>query len=333
MPVYNRATVLRSAMGSVLAQTYRNFEFLVIDDGSQDESVEIVESFDDPRIRLVAHEENQGIPRTRNHGLELARGELWGHADSDDLLHPERLARQVAYLDAHPEIAAVGSWMSRMDDQGRRLRAPLIRPTDPREIRGRILFASCFKNPTMVARTEVIREFGFREQFDICEDLDLWARVSAKYGLANLPEFLVRYRSGGTSHQDESPLQPMRELVALDQLSELPISFDERDVTNHVVLRNLATFAPDEGFLTWAAAWLSRLISANRECGSFPEPEFSRAAAERWLLLQYRAVATRTRPRLRGAARGLAVIAGGLRGYSQRGLGVMTGVTRELLGG
>jgi len=333
MPVYNREHVLRDAMKSVLAQTHQNFEFLIIDDGSEDASVEIVESFDDPRIRLVVHDENQGIPRTRNHGLELARGEFWGHADSDDLLYPNRMARQIGYLDAHPEIAAVGCWMSRMDDGGRPILAPLLRPTDPREIRGRILFATCFKNPTMVARTEVMREFGFREQFAICEDLDLWARVSVKYGLANLPEFLMRYRSGGTSHQIESPLQHMRELVAWDQLRELPISFDERDVKNHVVLRNLGKFAPDTEFLEWGEAWLRRLIAANGECGCFPEPEFSRAAAERWLLLQYRAIATGTRPRVGGAARGLSLLAGGLHGYSGRGLGLMRGVISELRGG
>lgn len=329
MPVYDRARYLRASMDSVIAQSFEDFEFLVIDDGSSDESIAIVESYRDPRIRLVAQAENRGIPRTRNHGLDLARGEFLAHADSDDILLPTRLARQVAYLDSHPEVAAVGCWMSRIDEQGRWRRGVLLRPTQPREIRGRILFATCFKNPTMVARTSILRDYRFREHLAICSDIDLWARISAKHALANLPLLLMAYRSGGSSHQESAPQLQMRELIARDQLAELGASFEASDVRNHVRLRNLSRAEPDSEFRYWAQDWLERLVALNREGGFYPEPEFSRAAAERWLLLQLRLCARGVWPSARGWPKSLARIAGGLRGYTERARAHLVGLSRD----
>ena len=321
MPVYNRAKQLPLTIESVLAQTFTDFEFLIIDDGSQDESASVVRSYDDPRIRLVVQERNEGIPRTRNHGIELARGEFLAHADSDDYVYPKRLERQVAFLDQKPEIAAVGSWMSRMDASGRLKRGPLVRPTGPREIRGRILFATCFKNPTMTARTSVMREFGFREQFAICSDIDLWGRVSARYALANLPEVLMRYRSGGTSHADDAPQRRMRELIASDRLSELPLEFDESDLAGHVTLRNLKGFEPDAAFLAWADDWFERLRAANEAHAQYPEPEFSRAMAERWLLLRARAPRLASGNDWQRLGSSLLRVAGGWPSYLERATG------------
>ena len=329
MPVYDRARYLRASMDSVLAQSFEDFEFLLIDDGSRDESATIVESYMDSRIRLVAQSENRGIPRTRNHGLDLARGELLAHADSDDILAPTRLEKQVSYLDAHPEIAAVGSWMSRIDEEGRWCRGALLRPTQPGEIRGRILFASCFKNPTMVARTSVLRAYRFRENLAICSDIDIWARISAKHSLANLPAFLMAYRSGGVSHEERAPQRRMRELIVRDQLAELGIAFDENDLRNHVALRNLAKAEPDLEFSRWAEDWLQRLVAVNGQRRCFPEPEFSRAAAERWLILQARLIASGIAPSARGWGRGLRGIAGGLRGYMELAQGYLVGLLRE----
>jgi len=333
VPVFDRAKVLPTAIESVLAQDFEDFELLVVDDGSKDESADVVRAYGerDPRIRLVSNEQNEGIPRTRNRGLEHARGELLANVDSDDYSFPERLGKQVAFLDAHPEIAAVGSWVLRTDESGRRFRGPLLRPTDPRVIRGRILFASCFKNPTMMGRTAVLREFGFREPFVISSDIDLWSRVSEKYALANLPEFLVRYRAGGTSHQTSAPRTEMRKLVAQDMLTALGIAFDERDVENHVALRNLSGFAPSGEFLAWAEDWLARLLETNARTHRYPEPEFGRAAAERWALLQARAIATGTAPHGLGhlPSRALA-LAGALPDYWELARGFAAAQTRRL---
>jgi len=327
LPVFNRAQLLPSAIESVLSQTFGDFELLILDDGSTDGSSEVARSYADPRIRLVVSASNRGVPRTRNLGLELARGEYLANQDSDDWSHPQRLARQIAFLDAHPSIAAVGSWALKTDASGARCRVPLLRPTDPRAIRGRILFATCFKNPTMLARTEVLREFGFRDEFVICSDIDLWSRVSEKYALANLPEFLVRYRVGGTSHQPGAPGVAMRRMLARDMLTAFGVDFDERDLDCHVLLRNFSGFHPTRDYLEWAQGWLAGLARQNARNRWFPEPEFGRTVAERWLLLQLRALRAGVRPV--GIAPRASSLLGGVPGYLMQAQGYLRGKLRR----
>lgn len=284
MAVYNREALVGEAVASILRQSFRDFELLVIDDGSCDGSAEVVDRLADPRIRLVRQPENLGIPRTRNHGLALARGEYLAILDSDDVAFPERLRKQVAFLDRHPEIAAVGGWATRIRADGRR-KLPVVRPIGSRAIRARVLFTTCFKNPTMMGRTAAMREFGYREEFVICQDIDLWSRMSAKYPLANLPEFLIRYRLGGTSHQDAALAALMKKRTAADQLRDLGLAFDEADLDRHHRLRNPKNFRPDREFVAWSGGWLARLMAANRANPCYPEPEFTEAAAERWFRL------------------------------------------------
>jgi len=289
MAAYNRERSLGESIDSVLGQTFGDFELLVIDDGSTDGSAGVVEQRDDPRIRLVRHDQNQGIPKTRNHGLALARGEYLAILDSDDVAFRRRLELQVAHLDAHPEVAAVGGWAKRVRANGRPT-TPAVRPTRPRDIRARILFASCFKNPTMMARTAAMREIGYREQFVICQDIDMWGRMSAKYALANLPRYLIEYRLGGTSHQDDDLSAAMKKQAAADQLRDLGVAFDDDDLDRHHQLRNPKNFRFDGADVDWCEDWLLRLLAANQANPCYPEPEFGRAAAERWFRLGWLAV-------------------------------------------
>jgi glycosyltransferase involved in cell wall biosynthesis len=289
MPVFNREGLVAPSIESVQAQTFRDFELLVIDDGSSDRSVEVVRGFKDERIRVVVHEKNQGTPRTRNHGLDLARGKYLAILDSDDIALPERLQRQVAFLEAHPQIAAVGSWAVGTNRRGHARRA-LVRVTEPRAIRARIPFVSCFKNPTMTARTDVLRAFRYREEFAVCQDIDMWARVSTQHALANLPAFLVRYRSGGGSHTDSERTRRMRIRVIRDCVEALGVTYDESDLDAHERLRNTRDLRPDRALVLRLRDGLERLVAANRTARCYPEPEFSEAAAERWLLLRLAAL-------------------------------------------
>jgi len=116
IPVYNREKYIVAALESVLAQTFTDFELLVIDDGSTDRSVALARSYGDPRMRLVCHTTNLGVAKTRNQGLQLARGEYLAFLDSDDWAYPARLAKQVAFLDHHPDYAAVGAWIEKRDE-------------------------------------------------------------------------------------------------------------------------------------------------------------------------------------------------------------------------
>ena len=119
LPVYNGSAFLAEAMESVLNQTFRDFELLVIDDASTDGSAAVAEQFGDPRVRVIRQEANRRLPATLNHGLDLARGEWVARMDADDICHPQRFARQVAFLEAHPDHGVVGSWSEDIDEYGK----------------------------------------------------------------------------------------------------------------------------------------------------------------------------------------------------------------------
>jgi len=109
VPVFDRARVVGDALRSLLVQTWRDLEVVVVDDGSGDDGVAVAEAFGDPRVRIVRHGANRGIPHARNTGLEAARGRYVAWLDSDDVARPERIATQVGFLEANPDVALVGS--------------------------------------------------------------------------------------------------------------------------------------------------------------------------------------------------------------------------------
>lgn len=287
MPAFNRERYLRSAMESVLCQTFEDFELLIIDDGSTDQTVAIVESFEDPRIRLMRNETNLGIPRTRNLGIDNARGELLAWMDSDDVAYPQRLERQVAFLDAHPECALVGAWARWIDEDGTPMRVRR-RPTGSDTIRARLLFLGCFTNTTTTARREILAKYRFNEDFALGSDVELWSRLARDHVVDNLPEVLVDHRAhsgraGGDLGARKGSLAKNKHRVVMAQLDLLGVSFDDKDVERHLGLRTQKSVPMDASYLEWAQRWLLSLCAANRERGVFPEPAFRDAAAERWL--------------------------------------------------
>lgn len=200
MSVHNGGRWLRAAVESVLAQTWRDFEFLILDDASTDASAAQIESFDDPRIRLIRLPENIGLTRSLNRGLREARGELIARQDADDLSAPERLATQVAFLDAHPNVALVGA-QARLIDAGGHSRGVRDLPLESASIRWLSLLDNPIIHTAVLARAAVIRDElgGYDESFPCCQDYNLWARVLVRGMVGNLPERLVAVREHGGS--------------------------------------------------------------------------------------------------------------------------------------
>ncbi len=196
MTMFDAARYLRPAIESVLAQTFRDFEFLIVDDGSRDDSAAIAASYDDPRIRLIPNLENRGQTVCLNQGLTLARGEFVARLDADDLAQPERLRRQVEFLDAHPGVALVGSEAEQIDPAGHVLERVRL-PADTLSIRWANLFDNSFLHSAVVFRTALVRqEFGgYDESFRCSQDYALWSRIARRHEVANLAEPLVRLRA------------------------------------------------------------------------------------------------------------------------------------------
>lgn len=192
MPVYNSALYVEEAIASMLNQTFNDFELLLFNDGSTDESIELIRGFTDARIRLFDYAQNVGYVAHLNYALEAARGTYIARMDSDDVAHPDRLARQVALLEDHPEIGLCGTAYREFGGREHLVRVP---ETDS-EIRRWLLRSSPFGHPTVLMRKAVIAQHQLR--YDPAampaEDYRLWYEISRVTQLANLPEPLLAYR-------------------------------------------------------------------------------------------------------------------------------------------
>lgn len=218
MAVFNGSRHLRQAIDSVLAQTHRDFELLIVDDASTDDTREIVRSYADPRLRLVCLPVNQGLPSALNQGVPLARGAYVARLDHDDVALPGRLARQVALLDRCPEVVVVGSWVRTIDVAGRprgEHRYPL-RPTLTRLLFQHALLRPCLAHPATMVRTAALRAVGgYDERYAIAQDYDLWLRLAGLGRLRNLPEALTLYREHHRSLSKRRRQQLRLEVAAI----------------------------------------------------------------------------------------------------------------------
>jgi glycosyltransferase involved in cell wall biosynthesis len=187
MPVYNGEIYLREAIESILSQTFTDFEFLIINDGSTDKSEKIIKSYNDSRIRYVKNESNLKLIATLNNGIELAKGKYILRMDADDISVPNRIEKQVAFMEQNPEIGLCGTWFNTFDEQGEKGRCTYAEDHD--KICFKHLYQIHLSHGTSIIRKSTLMEFEFRfdKNFAHAEDYDLFTRMSLKTKLANLP--------------------------------------------------------------------------------------------------------------------------------------------------
>ena len=208
MPVYNtRPEHLREAMESILSQTFTDFEFLILNDASADPAVEeVVKSFSDPRIVYAVNGKNLGISGSRNRLLDMAQGEYLAVMDHDDISLPERFARQVAFLDEHPDVGLVGSLVENMADGEVK-----PRPAEDVDIKKMLMIHCNLSHPSCMLRRSVLEEHNIRYEalFSPAEDYALFARLMPVTRFAILQEPLFRYRAwaGNTSHKKAKAME------------------------------------------------------------------------------------------------------------------------------
>jgi glycosyltransferase involved in cell wall biosynthesis len=195
LPVYNARDDVADAVRSVLAQTWTDFELLLIDDGSTDGSGDVLRSFNDPRIRVLT-QENRGLVPTLNRGIEEARGTWIARMDSDDLCLPHRLQKQMDYLAANPDIALLGGWVATIDEGGALLADVVPFPVSHEELWstiGRRPWVMC--HPAVIFRRDAAIDVGlYHPAYKHAEDAEFFARMMTRYRAANLPEVVLKYR-------------------------------------------------------------------------------------------------------------------------------------------
>lgn len=207
LPVYNCPHLVGEAVECMLRQTWSDFELIIIDDGSTDETPMVLSRFGDPRIRLV-RQQNRGLAATLNKGIELASGRYVARQDQDDVSYPTRLAKQVAYLEEHVNCALVGTWAEIWRDgkSGRQHR----HPASNSQLQFELLFNNPFVHSSVMIRKAALDQVGGYSTDPARqppEDYELWSRIARQYQVANIPEVLHVYREvpGSMSRDGVSP--------------------------------------------------------------------------------------------------------------------------------
>ncbi len=285
LPVYNCEQYLGEAIESILNQTFASFEFIIIDDGSKDRSAEVMKEFQDERIRIV-HQPNQGLAATLNRGISQARGQYIARQDQDDLSYPERLARQVAHMEAHPDCVLLGTWaqileVDRAVDRFHR------HPVDEAELRYLMLFNNPFVHSSVMLRKQAVQQVGgytTDPERQPPEDFELWSRLSRVGQVANIGEVLLAYREipGSMSRVGPSPFRRRLITICAENLAAAAqVSPDDPDVVaiaalthgeaealpgrpdfsrmQSLLLRAIGSFAPDPQALSLRQDALGRV--------------------------------------------------------------------------
>lgn len=225
MSVYNGERHLREAVDSILSQSLSDFEFIVVDDGSTDDTWQILTSYDDPRVVLVRNQENVGLTISLNRALEMARGEYIARMDADDVSLPERLSAQVQFLDATEDVGLVSCPFIEIDQESHEVRLFPLPATDDDIMANLLGGRNCLSHGATVFRRECVEQVGaYRDQFQFAQDYDLWLRIAEHYKVANLEQPLYERRiTPGMISTAEKPAQ--------DECARRALEFAEERVT------------------------------------------------------------------------------------------------------
>ncbi|NHJ40452.1 MAG: glycosyltransferase [Asgard group archaeon] len=292
LPVFNCEKYLAEAIDSILQQDFTDFELLIIEGGSKDKSMEIIEKYDDPRIQVIKQDKNtKGVAAAANQGLDLARGKYIARIDCDDINLPNRLTKQVKFMEDNPNIGISGAWMKTIGTKSQEI---IKYPTSHEEIKAMLFFMPPIAQPTVIMRKSKLKEHNLKydPNFIIGEDFDLWSRSSFQLTLANLPEILLIYRKHPISlystHKNKHPnlFYPIYKRH-LEQLG-IPFELKDYDFVRACITSNLVNVELTWDFFEKANQWLHLVLDANKKNNVYIEPFFSENLAKNWFWICYK---------------------------------------------
>lgn len=292
MSVYNGEQYLAEAIDSILGQTYTEFEFIIIDDASQDNSFSIVRDFarKDKRIRIIENQDNQGLSVSLNKGVRAARCEYIARMDADDISAPTRFEKQVAFMDANPEIGVCGTWFEMI---GERQGQVGKFPNKHTAIHLRMLFANAMAHPTVMMRASLLERYSLQydEQVLFAQDYELWSRAIENLRFANLDQVLLYYRvhstSTGSTHYVQQ--QQTHNKAYRNVLSSFNMNPTQDELCLHEQI-STHQFGQDMVFLRRARRWLERLSQANRDVNLLPSGILDAELGSFWTGICYRSL-------------------------------------------
>lgn len=194
MAVYNGEKYLREAIDSILNQTYPYFELIIINDGSTDNSENLILSYTDKRIRYLKNDTNKGLIYTRNRALAEVNTKYTAILDCDDVSLPERLEKQINFLEKNTDVAVCGTWGLMINEESKIFGHKIMPEFNPKTVNVEMLFRNQFIHSSVMYQTKIAKDNGGYQAVNGCEDYGLFAKISMTNKLANIPEFLTYYR-------------------------------------------------------------------------------------------------------------------------------------------
>lgn len=278
MSVFNNEADVGEAIESMLNQTFTDFEFIIINDASSDNSVRIIEAYSqkDDRIKLVHNFKNLKLAASLNRGIDLAQGQFIARMDADDVAMPERLQVQYDYMQVNETVAVCGTWVELYEN------ADIVWKTNINKEAANCaaFFESCFHHPTVMIRKSVLDEFGvYNEEVTFAQDCYLWSHLAFDHQqeLNNIPQVLLRYRSHPEKERDQYRLDQYDKATELRKrnLARLNLTPSNLDYQWHDVLCCAKTLHNKDDF-KHLLKWVNRLEEANKSIHLLSSPSFAK---------------------------------------------------------
>ncbi|HMI04321.1 MAG TPA: glycosyltransferase family 2 protein [Pedobacter sp.] len=282
MAAYNAANYINESIQSILDQTFEDFELLIVNDGSTDETVDIINNFKDSRIRLLHNDKNRGLTYTRNIVVNEARAEYIAILDSDDVAIHNRLELQYNFFQEHPDFALCGGHGTVIDEAGNPVADNRFTvPVGSDKIKMTLLFYNTFINSTVMYKAAVLKELNGYNDYAPAEDYELFIRISDKYPVANLDSILVKYRlhSSNTSLVQSETGRAKVHSIKEKQLTNLQITADKKLTDTFFSLLEWDYSASD---FTDYLSLFTKLKAANKSLNKYPEIPFEIMLFNRW---------------------------------------------------
>lgn len=263
MSVYNGERFLKEAIESILNQTFTDFEFLIINDGSTDESVKIIESFEDSRIKLVNNEKNLKLIASLNKGIAIARGKYIARMDSDDISIPERLQKEVEFLETHEDYGLVGTYYTVIDGEGKE-QYNVSYPSSNELIKLFLSLNCPLAHGSIMGKTELFKrnQYGSKESYAV-EDYELWTRFAKETKIHNIPEYLFKYRIYGESYSDTKTQLMYAQTLALSKKQYINNKKEYKELIKNQILNDLYKNEKEEVVLyidKWLKSFAKRFL-------------------------------------------------------------------------
>ena len=293
MPVYNAQKYLNKAIDSILAQTYKDFEFIIINDGSTDNSLQIIKKYQkkDKRI-IVKNKKNKGIVAALNDGIKLSRGKYLARMDADDISLPSRFEVQVNFMEKNSKIGVCGTWVEVFGEINKNYLLKF--PINNELLKIRLLFSVPFAHPSIMMRRDLVVQYNlqYNKKYDAIEDYKFWLDISKYTKFASIPKVLLKYRFLKTSvskiaNKDREKRYISLKKVFTEILRKMDIKNTEKENKLHYILGLNERIKQTDINLNFLNIYLIKLIEANKLKKIFDEKSLKNFMMKKFLVVIY----------------------------------------------